>query len=52
MRGETFLVQKIEPSLFGIGTESESNGKSVYVDYEPPSDIPLRYPANYSEISA
>ena len=22
------------------------------VDYEPPSDIPLRYPANYSETSA
>ena len=26
--------------------------KYVCVDYEPPSDIPLRYPANYSEISA
>ena len=24
----------------------------MYVDYEPPSDIPLRYSANYHEISA
>lgn len=24
----------------------------MYVDYEPPSDIPLRYSANYREISA
>ena len=40
------------PSLFGIGTEGERNGKYVYVDYEPPSDIPLRYSANYREISA
>ena len=52
MRDETFLVQKVEPSLFSIGTESEGNGKYVYVDYKPPSDISLRYPANYSEISA